>query len=133
MKAVIDSSAALAYVFGEEGGEVAREVILDKEILCLMHAINACEVFYDVKRRADEKAAQDVIQALTLAGLEIREDMDAAFWQDAGRIKARGRIALADCFAVVLARREGAELVTADRHELRGVQGEGLCKVRFIR
>jgi predicted nucleic acid-binding protein len=45
--------------------------------------------------------------------------MDIGFWKEAGSLKADWkRISLADCFAVTLSNRIGAELVTADRHEL---------------
>ena len=38
-------------------------------------------------------------------------------WKAGGNLKARGRISLADCFAVALAVREGATILTSDRHE----------------
>lgn len=133
MKIVLDSSAVLAYLWQEPGGELVRAAILDPANVCLLHAINACEVFYQTARAGGEELAEKVLDALAAAGIDTREDLDAALWQDAGRIKARGRIALADCLAVALARREGAELVTADRAELEPVADAGLCKVRFIR
>ena len=43
--------------------------------------------------------------------------MDLDFWKAAGKLKAPGRISLADCFAITLAVREEAVLMTSDRHE----------------
>jgi predicted nucleic acid-binding protein len=43
--------------------------------------------------------------------------MDVEFWKAAGNLKARGRISLADCFAVTLSIREDAVLLTSDRRE----------------
>ena len=43
--------------------------------------------------------------------------MDMVFWKEAGKLKAGGRISLADAFAVTLAARDGATLLTSDHHE----------------
>jgi predicted nucleic acid-binding protein len=58
--------------------------------------------------------------------------MDTGFWKQAGILKADWkRISLADCFAVTLSNRIGAELVTADRHELEPLRES--MRVIFIR
>lgn len=134
MIAVLDASAVIAALQAEDGGEVTEAVMADPEIDCLIHAANACEVFYDTLKIADEQTALQTINDFGAAGLTIRQDMDEAFWQDAARLKAGlRRIALADCFAMALARREGAELWTADRHELQLAQDRKACRIRFIR
>lgn len=51
----------------------------------------------------------------------------------AGRLKAHGRLSLADCFAIALARRTNAEVVTSDHREFDPVAAAGLCTVRFFR
>jgi hypothetical protein len=62
----------------------------------------------------------------------VRQDLDPAFWKAAGVLKAeRRRISLADCFAVTLACRLRACLVTADRHELEPLAAE--VNLLFIR
>ena len=49
-------------------------------------------------------------------GLIVREDMDEAFLASkSGVIKIRYRMSLADAFALSLADRFGAELLTSDR------------------
>ncbi len=51
-----------------------------------------------------------------------------------GQLKAEWRrISLADCFALALAIREKATLVTSDHHELDRIAETGLCPFRFIR
>ena len=69
------------------------------------------------------------------AGIVVRSDMDMDFWKSAGVLKARGRISLADCFAIALAEREDAILLTSDHHEfepLLAIPGFP-AKVQFIR
>ena len=67
------------------------------------------------------------------AGLIVREDMDEAFWQQVGRYKTRFHIPLADAFAVSLADRFGAEVVTSDRGDFERIAESGTCRVTFIR
>jgi predicted nucleic acid-binding protein len=75
-----------------------------------------------------------MLDSLVANGLTIMSDLDPPFWQDAGRIKAvHRRVSLADCFGIALARRLGAEFVTADHHEFDALVPLGLCPIRFIR
>jgi predicted nucleic acid-binding protein len=78
--------------------------------------------------------ADRTLQILTAAGVIVREDMDAAFWQDAARLKAAyRRVSLADCYCLALARRISGEVVTADHHEFDALMPHGICSIRFIR
>lgn len=134
MKLIIDSSALIAYLANEPGADVVDELLNDVCNDCCVHAVNLCEVYYDVLRRTDEATVKETVSRLTLAGLTTREDMDSDFWQDAGSFKANLiRISLADCFCVALTRRIDGELVTADHREMEPVAGQELCRVRFIR
>jgi predicted nucleic acid-binding protein len=92
------------------------------------------EVYYDFYRQAGKQGADLAIASVDQAGVILREDMDPAFWEDAGAIKAdHRRISIADCFCIALARRVGGEVVTGDHHELDRIVPLGLCPVRFIR
>ena len=53
---------------------------------------------------------------------------------DIGGLKAEHRrVSLADCCALALARRLGARLVTADRHEFEPILSAGISQIEFIR
>ena len=69
-----------------------------------------------VSGEADAQKAVSILR--NKVGVQVRTDMDDAFWQDSGRLKAEHRLSLADCFAVVLTQRIGGELVTSNHHEL---------------
>jgi predicted nucleic acid-binding protein len=99
----------------------------------LIHAVNLCEVFYDFLDRSDEDAAAAAIETIRSIGAIVREDMDEAFWQQAGRFKVRFRLPLADAFALSLADRFGTERVTSDRGHFEQVAQAGACRVVFIR
>jgi PIN domain nuclease of toxin-antitoxin system len=119
MSAVIDASALIAFLRDEPGAE-AVEIILGLPQTCYAHALNLCEVYYDFWRASNQNAAEAAITDLMGIGIEERMDMDSDFWREVGRLKAvHRRVSLADCCALALARRLGASLVSADRHEFR--------------
>ena len=134
MRLTLDASALIAFLHGEPGAESVSDAIDDPSNACCVHAVNACEVYYDFARTEGWDRAQEIIADLTAIGLTIRTDMETDFWQEAGRYKADlRRISLADCFCIALTRRLYAEMLTADHHELHRVARERICKVRFIR
>lgn len=60
--------------------------------------------------------------------------MDILFWQQVGNLKVTpGKLSLADCFALALAQRMEATLVTSDRHEFEPIAALKLCPILFIR
>lgn len=133
MNLVLDSSALIAYLRAEQGGTLVDKLIADRNNVALAHAVNLCEVYYDVTRLSGEPRAQAAIKALHDAGIVGRDDLDVSFWQDIGRYKANlRRISLADCFCLALATRAGAKIVTADC-EFEQVVNQDLCEVEFIR
>lgn len=134
MNLIFDSGAVIAYLVRENGGDYVERLLRNSQHDCFIHAVNLCEIYYDFWRREGVERAESVVQDVLSVNLTVREDMDYAFWRQAGRYKAEiARISLADCFCLSLANRIGAEIVTADHHEFDRVAERGLCKVRFIR
>lgn len=134
MYVVFDASALVAFLRGEPGGDVVRKLLEDDKVDCLAHVANLSEVYYHVLRAADDSVAQQTMSRLAEAGLGFRNDIDAVFWQEVARYKdVVGRVALTDCFAIALANRIGATIVTSDHQEFEPVAAQGVCSVRFIR
>lgn len=101
---------------------------------CFAHAVNLCEVYYDCIRVDGEEKAEALIRDLMDAGVATRPDTDEDFWKDVGQIKASiGRISLADCFAIALARRLDVAVLTSDHHEFDKIAANEICAVEFIR
>lgn len=123
----------IAYLNGEVGGDVVDRMLRDSRNSCYAHSINLCEVYYDVLRAADEATADRAITDLLSAGVIEREEMDSGLWREAGKIKSRGRISIADAFCAALAQRVGGEAVTSDRREFGPLAAAGVCDVLFIR
>jgi PIN domain nuclease of toxin-antitoxin system len=134
MNLVLDANALIALIHNEPGGDSVADMLDDPGSSCFVHAVNLCEVYYDLVRSHGEGSARQVVADLISGPILVREDMDLEFWQTAGKHKAAlRRISLADCFCVSLALRVGGEVVTADRHEFEAVQQQELCSIKFIR
>ncbi|MBI2842498.1 MAG: PIN domain-containing protein [Armatimonadetes bacterium] len=132
---VFDACALIAYLKKETGGDVVADLLSDPENHCKAHAINACEVFYNVLKAADKEKAQDAIGRLRQDGLMIVTDTDDNLWQQAGLYKVTLPVmpSIADCFCLALAVREDAQLITGDHPDFDPIEQLRLVKVRFIR
>lgn len=131
---VFDSCAAIAFLQREPGGEIVAEILKDSRNRCLIHALNACEVYYDTYRRSGEEDASNLEEILKVAGIELVETIPSALWQTAGRLKADWRrVSLADCLALALAILEKGTVLTSDHHEFDPIAQAAICPIRFIR
>ena len=133
MPSVLDACAVIAFLRDEPGAEVVERFLAKEPPDCMVHAINLCEVYYDFLRVSGEDSAIWAIAVVRSIGLIVREDMDEAFWQQAGRFKVAHRLPLADAFALSLADRFAANLLTSDRGDFTRVAEAGACRILFIR
>lgn len=130
---VFDACAVVALLQAEVGASVVND-LLEQNQRCLVHAINACEIYYDLFRRDGEEIADGVREVLEGYGFEIVENLSFSLWKTAGKLKGTWkRISLADCFALALALETEATLVTSDHHEMDSLAQAGACRIRFIR
>jgi uncharacterized protein with PIN domain len=115
---VFDACAVVALLQAELGASVVSD-LLEGNHRCLVHAINACEIYYDLFRRDGEEIADGVREVLEGYGFEVVENLTFSLWKTAGKLKgAWKRVSLADCFALALALETSATLVTSDHHEM---------------
>jgi PIN domain nuclease of toxin-antitoxin system len=134
MNHVLDACAMIAYLRDEPGADVVAGLLADQSHRCYAHAMNLCEVFYDFIRAANIRTARSAVRDLTSVGVRSRHDMGIQLWQDAGRLKGDiRRVSLADCFAIALAAKLEAVVVTSDHHEFDPLAANGICRVEFIR
>lgn len=113
---VLDSFALLAFLRGEDTGVRVRDCLLvaqrGKKNLFLSY-INLAEVYYKTVREQGRDKGQEVLAAVKRYPLELVSATDERVLQ-AAEIKSEYRIALADCFAVALAREKGGAILTGD-------------------
>ena len=123
----------VAYLTAESGGPAVRSLLLDPSTVCFAHSVNLCEVYYEFIRTKGEPNAKAAISSLFADGVIERRDMSRRFWQKVGNLKARGRISIADCFAITLAQELSGEVVTADHHEFDSLVPLAIVPINFIR
>ncbi|AFV10545.1 PilT-like protein [Thermacetogenium phaeum DSM 12270] len=121
---VLDSYAVLAYFLDEEGAAqvegLLREAAAGKASLNLS-AVNLGEVAYITQRKAGAVGRRKLLSALDALPVTV-VDADRDLALAAAEIKAKHAVSYADCFALALARRGGATVVTGDP-EFKKVQG----------
>lgn len=108
---VLDSSALLAFIQGELGGELVAAVVGD----ALMSSVNHAEV---VTKLVERTGSIDVARvALGMANVDV-VDFDRSQAEQASLLvkqtRSRG-LSLGDRACLTLAAREGAPVLTADR------------------
>jgi uncharacterized protein with PIN domain len=131
---VFDACALIALLEDEPGAEVVEVLLQEPAHHCLIHAVSACEVYYDLYRRGNTEDAESLETLLSEHGLRLVEMLPANLWRIAGKLKAEWRrVSLADCFALALAIHEQGSLVSSDHHELDSLAMAGVCPIRFIR
>lgn len=130
---VFDACAVIALLQAEAGAGVVTD-LLQEENRCLVHAINVCEVYYDLYRRDGEEIANGVKEVLEGYGFEVVEEVPSTLWKTAGKLKAVWKkVSLADCFALALAIEKSGTLVTSDHHEFEPLVEAKARPIRFIR
>ena len=114
--AVFDSFALMVLLFREQGYREVRRLLQTATrdgVKHLMCSVNWAELRYSVERRAGpDEWPKRWTEILSLPIEVVPADQDLA--ECAGRLKARGGLSLADCFAVALAQREGCAVLTGD-------------------
>jgi PIN domain nuclease of toxin-antitoxin system len=131
---VLDASAMIAFLRGELGADAVAGILLDAGSQCYAHALNLCEVFYDFERAAGRPEAIRAVSDLAKVGVVEDANLSSPVWHAAGSLKARlRRISLADCFAIELAQRLEATILTADHHEFDILAEQPGYRIRFIR
>lgn len=119
---VLDANALYRFLRDEPGADFAEQLLneaLRKNQPVLMSVINWGEVYYTVARHQGYKKADAVMRA-TESHPIILVEVDTAQAEAAGRIRAGYGLPYADCFAAVLAGKEGV-LVTSDVKDFKKV------------
>lgn len=134
---ILDSSAVIAWLDGEDGCDVVRQVLRDHPGRLHMHGANVCEVLYHARRNwkgGREDAIPDTRGKLAAVGIVEHSETDPALVDAAAVLKADIRkVSIADCLLLALAQRLGGTVVTSDKGELDKSGPLAVCPIRFIR
>jgi predicted nucleic acid-binding protein len=114
---VLDSYSLIAYFEAEAGAQTVADAVKsarDSGFPLLLSVVNWGEVYYITLREAGAERADQVLEVISNLPIEIVA-ADEELTHEAARLKSRGGIAYADCFAAALARLKKSELLTGDR------------------
>lgn len=101
---VFDTESLLIFYLDEKGANVVESLLkkmVRKEIAGLLNIINLTE-FYYILYRKDATIAEEKVRNLKAYGIKIIPAINS-IWKEAGRIKAKYAIPLADAFAAATA------------------------------
>jgi predicted nucleic acid-binding protein len=119
---VLDANALYRFLRDEPGADLVEHVLneaLRKSQPVVMSVINWGEVYYTVARHLGYKKAQVTMLAAEAQSI-VLVDVDREQAEAAGRIRAGYGLPYADCFAAVLAGKDGV-IVTADVKDFKKV------------
>ena len=125
MNHVLDACAMIAFLRGENGSEIVRQILHEPADQCYAHVINLCEVYYDFARSVDARTGRAALHDLRLAGVRARRDISTSFWLKVGDLKSAHKVSLADCFAIQLSKKLRGDVVTSDHHEFDVLEAGG--------
>ena len=91
----------------------ALKIARDSGFPLLLSVVNWGEIFYITLRETGPEGADQVAETISTLPIEIVMP-DLELTREAARLKSRGGIAYADCFAAALAKVRKSELVTGD-------------------
>ena len=127
MSACLDAWAVLAWLDGEEPALSRVNALIPTRPV--ISWVNLVEVYYRVERDHGRVAADETLTSLRAA---LSPDLPGtARMVDAARLKARARVALGDCFAVVTAAAHDLPLLTGDPEIVS--LGEPPCPIEDLR
>lgn len=133
---VLDSSALLAFLHGEKGGERVEEILSGADegrLTVRLHRIHLGEVYYLLYRHGGERVAEGMVDDVRKLPIVIDDRVSPTLMREAAKIKATHRVSYADAFAAGLAKVRDAKLVTCDRQEFGPLEAKGEVKVLFAR
>lgn len=128
---VLDSHPLIAYFEQDDGWQDVADILQqasEGKYHILLSVVNWGEIYYVTLREYGEEYAEKVRHALKNMPIEIKE-VDEEITLEAAKLKARGGLSYADCFAAALAMMKKCELVTGDK-EFKQVEKK--IKIRWI-
>jgi len=78
MNIILDACAVIAFFRDEEGADLVRETITNKNNNSMIHVVNLCEVYYDFYRDIGEAETEQLIQELGVIKVKTRFDLTAS-------------------------------------------------------
>jgi len=132
----LDACAFIAYLDDEVGADVVTDLIQkadDDKIVLLMHKLNFLEVFYHTNRKHGKNKATLIFNAINTYPIELVSDLSDDIFLEAGRLKSKYKLSLADSIGLAYSTKSKACFVTSDKHEIKIIAQNEKLKVLWVR
>lgn len=133
---VFDACAFIAYFNNEAGADKAEDLIdraRNGEVQIFATSINVYEVYYDSLRHGSQDKAEEILKDIYNLPLTIVESIDRAIIRRAAYFKTKHKMSVADSFALALAKKLNAKVVSTDHHEFDAVEKAGELQFFWLR
>jgi predicted nucleic acid-binding protein len=120
----------------EKGAENIRNIFqktLDHQALLMMNKINFLEVYYKIYRAYGKKEADKLLETMEQMPITIKDTLTDEIFKEAGRLKSKYKLSLADSIAIAESIISKGSLVTADHHEIEPSQTAERINVTWFR
>jgi predicted nucleic acid-binding protein len=132
----LDACALLAVLAMEKGAENIRNLFqktVDHRALLMMNKFNFLEVYYKIYRAYGKAEADNLLKIMEQTPITINDTLTDEIFKEAGRLKSKYKLSLADSIAISESIINKGSLVTADHHEIEPVETAEKINVTWFR
>jgi PIN domain nuclease of toxin-antitoxin system len=132
----LDACALLAVLAMEDGADNIRKLfqkIIDHQIVLMMSKFNFLEVYYKIYRAYGKLDADNLFDTMGQMPITIKDTFTDEVFKEAGRLKSKYKISIADSIAIAETIINKGSLVTADHHEIEPIEVAEKINVTWFR
>jgi PIN domain nuclease of toxin-antitoxin system len=133
---IFDACALIALLTEENGYKNVEKIIEESKnnrAQIIMHNVNLLEVYYDVYKLYDETSAMEFLDEIKNAPIKLVTEVNDDIIINAGRLKRKYKISLADSIGLAETIISNGTFVTADHHELDAIEKNEEIDFTWIR
>ena len=133
---ILDACALLAVLAMEKGAENIRNLFqktVDNQAVLMMNKINFLEVYYKIYKAYGKVEADNLFKTIEQMPITIKDTLTNGVFKEAGRLKSKYKLSLADSIAVAESVINKGSLVTADHHEIEPVEMAEKINITWFR
>ena len=133
---VLDACALLSVLAMEKGAENIRDLFqktVDNQALLIMNKFNFLEVYYKIYKAYGKTEADNLLKTIEQMPITIKDILTDEIFKEAGRLKSKYKLSLADSIAIAESIINKGSLVTADHHEIEPIEAAEKINVTWFR
>ena len=133
---ILDACALLAVLAKETGFDIIRDLFqkaVDKQAILMMNKLNFLEVYYKIYGAYGKTAADNLFDTMEQMPITIKDTLTNEVFKEAGRLKSKYRLSIADSVAVAESLIHDGSLVTADHHEIGPIESAEKINITWFR